>query len=77
MSSQAMMVFPGLLRPILCVIPSTLLIPLWRESGMLPIGIPMIMISFLATAAIGWLVGLTNAERNHLMSVVPRLPLLS
>ena len=37
----------------------------------------MILISFLATAAIGWLVGLTNAERNDLMSVVPRLPLLS
>jgi hypothetical protein len=51
MSSQAMMAFPGLLRPVLCVIPSTLLIPLWRASGMLPIGIPMILISFLATAA--------------------------
>jgi hypothetical protein len=44
---------------------------------MLPIGIPMILISFLAAAAIGWLVGLTNAERNGLMSVIHRLPLLS
>jgi hypothetical protein len=41
-----------------------------------PIGIPMILISFLATAAIGWLVGLTNAERNDLLSVIHRLPLL-
>jgi hypothetical protein len=36
----------------------------------------MILISFLATAAIGWLVGLTNSERNDLLSVIHRLPLL-
>jgi hypothetical protein len=40
---------------------------------MLPIGIPMIVISFLATAAIGWLVGLTTAERNDLMSAFRQL----
>ena len=74
--SRRRFVLTGLLRPLLCVIPSTLLIPLWKESGMLPIGIPMILISFLATAAIGWLVGLTNAERNDLMSVLHRVPLL-
>jgi O-antigen/teichoic acid export membrane protein len=75
--SRRRFVLTGLLRPLLCVIPATLLIPLWKESGMLPIGIPMILISFLAAAAIGWLVGLTNAERNDLMSVIHRLPLLS
>jgi O-antigen/teichoic acid export membrane protein len=71
--SRRRFVLTGLLRPLLCVIPSTLLIPLWKESVMLPIGIPMILISFLATAAIGWLVGLTNAERNDLMGVIHRL----
>jgi O-antigen/teichoic acid export membrane protein len=74
--SRRKFVLTGLLRPLLCVIPSTLLIVLWKESGMPPIGIPMILISFLATAAIGWLVGLTNAERNDLLSVIHRLPLL-
>jgi O-antigen/teichoic acid export membrane protein len=75
--SRRRFVLTGLLRPLLCVIPSTLLIPLWKESGMLPVGIPMILISFLAAAAIGWLVGLTNAERNGLMRFIHRLPLLS
>ena len=74
--SRRRFVLTGLLRPLLCVIPSTLLIPIWKESSMLPVGIPMILISFLATATIGWLVGLTNAERNGLMSVIHRLPLL-
>jgi hypothetical protein len=36
----------------------------------------MILISFLATAAIGWLVALTNTERNDLLSVIHRRPLL-
>jgi O-antigen/teichoic acid export membrane protein len=71
--SRRRFVLTGLLRPLLCVIPSTLLIPFWKESGMLPIGIPMILISLLATAAIGWFVGLTNAERNDLMGVFRRL----
>jgi O-antigen/teichoic acid export membrane protein len=71
--SRRKFVFTGLLRPLLCVIPSTLLIPLWKESRMLPIGIPMIPIWFLATAAIGWLVGLTSAERNDLTGAFHRL----
>jgi O-antigen/teichoic acid export membrane protein len=75
--SRRRFVLTGLLRPLSCVIPSTLLILLWKESGMLPTGIPMILISFLATAAIAWLVGLTNAERNDLLSVLHRLPLFS
>jgi O-antigen/teichoic acid export membrane protein len=74
--SRRRFVLTGLLRPLLCVIPSTLLIVLWKESGMPPIGIPMILISFLATAAIGWLVALTNTERNDLLSVIHRRPLL-
>jgi O-antigen/teichoic acid export membrane protein len=73
--SRRRFILTGLLRPLLCVIPSILLIPLWNQSGMLSIGIPIILISFLATAAIGWLVGLTNAERNDLMGVVHRLRL--
>jgi len=73
--SRRSFVLTGLLRPLPCVAPSLLLIPLWKQSGMLSIGIPIILISFLATAAIGWLVGLTNAERNDLMGVVHRLRL--
>ena len=74
--SRRRFVLTGLLRPLLCVIPSTLLIPIWKESSMFPVRFPMILILFLATATIGWLVGLTNAERNGLMSVIHRLPLL-
>jgi O-antigen/teichoic acid export membrane protein len=75
--SRRRFVLTGLLRPMLSVIPSLLLVLLWKESGMFPIGIPMILISFLATAAIAWLVGLTKAERTDLMSVIHRLPLLT
>jgi O-antigen/teichoic acid export membrane protein len=71
--SRSKFVVTGLLRPLLCVIPVMLLVPLWKEAGMVPISIPMILISFLATAAIGWLVGLTSAERNDLIGVFHRL----
>jgi O-antigen/teichoic acid export membrane protein len=62
----------GVLRPLLCVIPAALLMTSWKELGMLPIAIPMILISFLATVAVAWLVGLTSAERNELMGVFQR-----
>jgi O-antigen/teichoic acid export membrane protein len=71
--SRRRFVLIGVLRPLLCVIPALLLILLWKESGMLPISILMILISFFATAAIGWLVGLTSAERDDLMGVFRRL----
>jgi len=71
--SRGRFVLSGVLRPLLCVIPPMLLILLWKESGMLPINILMILISFLATAATGWLVGLTSRERNDLMGVFRRL----
>jgi O-antigen/teichoic acid export membrane protein len=74
--SRRRFVLTGLLRPLLCVIPPTLLIALWKESGMLPIGIPMVLTSFLATAAMGWLVGLTKVERDDLLRVLHRVPLL-
>jgi hypothetical protein len=65
-------VLTGLLRPLLCVIPAALLIPLWKELGMFPIGIPMILISFLAMAVAGWLLVMTTAERNDLTGVFHR-----
>jgi O-antigen/teichoic acid export membrane protein len=71
--SRRRFVLTGVLRPLVCVIPAMLLILLWNESGMLPISILMILISFFATAAIGWLVGLTSAERDDLMGVFRRL----
>jgi O-antigen/teichoic acid export membrane protein len=71
--SRRRLVLTGILRPLLCVIPAMLLILLWKELGMLPISILMILISFLATAAIGWLVGLTSAERSDLSGVFHRL----
>jgi O-antigen/teichoic acid export membrane protein len=71
--SRRRFVLSGVLRPVLCVIPAMLLTALWKELGMLPIGIPMVLISFLATAATGWLVALTSAERNDLIGVFHRL----
>ncbi len=71
--SRRKFVLTGLLRPLLCIIPAALLFPLWKEPGMLSAGVPMILISFLATAAVGWLVGLTSSERNDLMGVLRRL----
>jgi O-antigen/teichoic acid export membrane protein len=63
----------GLLRPLLCVIPSLLLVLVWKESGLFSSGILMILLSFLGTAAIGWLLGLTNVERNDLMGVIHKV----
>jgi O-antigen/teichoic acid export membrane protein len=66
-------VLTGLLRPLLCVIPVAFLIPLWKRLGMFPIGIPMILISFFAMVAAGWLAAMTTAERKDLMGIFHRL----
>jgi O-antigen/teichoic acid export membrane protein len=71
--SRRKFVVTGLLRPLMCAIPSILLVSFWREPSVVSIGLLMVLFSFLTTAAIGWLVGLTHEEKNDLMSVTRRV----
>jgi O-antigen/teichoic acid export membrane protein len=61
--SRRRFVFTGVLRPLLCVIPSMLLIHFWSRFSMLPVSIHLMAIWALATLGIAWFIGLTSAER--------------
>jgi O-antigen/teichoic acid export membrane protein len=63
----------GILRPLLCVIPSILLLSFWRRFAMLPLSPFWIVIWTLATLATAWLTGLTSAERRSLKETTFRL----
>jgi O-antigen/teichoic acid export membrane protein len=67
------LILVGFLQPLSCVVPSILLLPFWKGSSMLPASVPLIVIWCVATSAIGWLVGLTSAERDGFKSVIQRL----
>jgi len=54
----------GLLRPLSCVLPALLLLPIWRRTDMLPYGPPWTAAWSLGTLGIAWLIGLTPAERQ-------------
>jgi O-antigen/teichoic acid export membrane protein len=67
------LIVEGVLRPLLCVIPSILLLPFWRRLAMLPLSPPLIVIWTLATLGTVWLTGLTSAERHDLKGAALRL----
>jgi O-antigen/teichoic acid export membrane protein len=63
----------GLLRPLLCIIPSILLLPYWRRLTMLPLSPFWIVIWALATLGTAWHIGLTSAERHGVKETALRL----
>jgi O-antigen/teichoic acid export membrane protein len=71
--SRRRFMLTGLLRPLLCAIPSLLLFPFFRKFRMLPSNISLIAIWALATLAIAWLIGLTSEERCDFKEALNRL----
>jgi len=63
----------GILRPLLCVIPSILLLSSWRRFAMLPLSPFWMVIWALATLGTAWLIGLTSAERRSIKETAFRL----
>ncbi len=57
-------VLQGILRPLLCVAPAVLLIPMWKKFEVFPVGIPWIVSGALGSLCITWFVGLNREERN-------------
>ena len=72
--SRRRFVSEGLLRPLLCTVPSLLLLPFWRRSTMLPVNPSWIAIWTLVTLAIAWFFGL-NAEDKKTVTSQPGRPL--
>jgi O-antigen/teichoic acid export membrane protein len=53
----------GLLRPLTCVLPFLLLLPLWRRNSMLPAPVFALVAWLAATLLIGYFFGLTRDDR--------------
>ncbi|MFC5863973.1 oligosaccharide flippase family protein [Acidicapsa dinghuensis] len=64
----------GIFRPLLCVVPAVLLIPMWKKFEMLPVGIPWMILGAAASLGIAWFVGLTGEERSTFRGKLSRLP---
>jgi O-antigen/teichoic acid export membrane protein len=56
----------GLLRPLLCIIPSMLLFLAWKQSNLLLLSPTRVIVWIVGTWGIAWLAGLTSAERSGL-----------
>jgi len=66
-------VLQGLLRPLACLIPSLLLVPVWKPLALLPWGVPWFTVWTIATVAIAALIGLTETDRNGFRAIFLRL----
>lgn len=66
-------VFRALVRPLLCLTPSLLFFPFWKQLTMLPANPALIAIAAVLTLAIAWRVGLTADDRRELISTASRL----
>jgi O-antigen/teichoic acid export membrane protein len=66
-------VLKGLLRPLACLIPSLLLVPVWKPLALLPWGVPWFTVWTIATVAIAALIGLTETDRNGFRAIFLRL----
>jgi len=70
--SRRSFVLAGLLRPLLCIVPSMLLFAFWRKFSVTP-SVPLIVIWTFVTAGIAWLVGLTSTERYDVKVALHRM----
>lgn len=66
-------ILEGLLRPLLCVTPTLLLYPFWRQTAILPANPAMLLAWLILTAAIIWMIGLIAGEREEVKRVFLRL----
>jgi O-antigen/teichoic acid export membrane protein len=70
--SRLTFVLQGLLRPLSCIVPSVLMLPLWRRLNTIPASPTIIAIWLFATVGIVWLVGLTGTERLQFKNTLLR-----
>lgn len=66
-------VLQGIFRPLLCVAPAVLLIPMWKKFETFPVGIPWMLLGAAASLGIAWFVGLTGEERSGFRGKLSRL----
>ena len=65
----------GLARPLLCMLPSLLLIPAWNRSAMLPWHGPWFVLWITSTLFIAWQISLTASDRARLKGMLSRMTL--
>ncbi len=63
----------GLLRPLLCIVPSLLLYPVWHSSNLFPMSPGWIALWLLFTLLLAWRVALTANDRREMRRVMVRL----
>jgi O-antigen/teichoic acid export membrane protein len=71
--SRRNFVLQGILRPLLCTVPSVLLIPVWNRFAMLPWNMPWLVAWATATLLITWQVALTAADRRRVSMALSKL----
>jgi O-antigen/teichoic acid export membrane protein len=72
--SRRKFVMQGLTRPLLCLIPSLCLIPMWNRFAILPWNAGWLALWVFATFWLGWQIGLTGTDRTRLGTALFRWP---
>jgi O-antigen/teichoic acid export membrane protein len=63
--SRRAFVAQGWMRPMVCIVPSLLLMPAWNRFAILPWSLPVLAVWIIATPALAWQIGLTSSDRSH------------
>lgn len=71
--SRRRFLLQGIFRPLLCVVPAVILIPMWKKFDVFPIGVPWMLSGAVACICVAWFVGLTGEERSRLRGRISRL----
>ena len=70
--SRRRFIWDGLLRPLLCVVPTVLLFPEWRHFELIPSALYWLAAWVVSTISIAWLTGLTHGDRESLKQMFSR-----
>ncbi len=71
--SRRRFISKGILRPMSCIVPSMLLIPIWKRYTMLPVNPFWIVTWSASTLWLAWRLALTDLERRRFKESVSRL----
>jgi O-antigen/teichoic acid export membrane protein len=70
---RTQLILNGVMRPLLCLVPSIFLYPFWRQYSMLPANPAIFIAWLLLTVTIAWAISLTADERLQIRTNLTRL----
>ncbi len=67
------LVIAGVVRPLLCAVPTLLVLPWWNRYTLLPLHMPLLVVWAIATVALLWRGSLSSADRVEIQHAASRM----